>query len=276
MSERQRRWEWFIQAVIACSLIVHLIDLHLPRDEERAGIAHFIDWIDWIITGIFTIEYFIRWYHAPDWKRYPFTLMALIDLLVIIPFFISLFLDLRSLRLIRILRVFQLLKLYRYNKALQGFVSAFRRIVPQLQVVGVVVVIVAIIASTAMFECEHQAQADKFRHIGDSLWWCIVTLTTVGYGDLFPITNGGRWVATATVIIGLGIFGTLISLIGSAFITALQEEEHHTIYLSKPMFRQLRQSQHQREEPTDIETLRHVADEAVRQYLAKQESKAVT
>ncbi len=269
MSEQKRRWEWFIQGTIIVSLITHVVDLHVVKDNDRTLLARWLDWIDIAVVTIFTIEYFVRWYYAPNRWRYPFTLMAIIDLLVILPFYLGMFLDLRSLRLVRILRILQLLKIYRYNRAMQGFVATFRKVLPQLEVVGIVVLLVTVISSTAMFECEHEAQPDKFRNLADAIWWCIVTLTTVGYGDAYPITHAGRWVAGFTVLVGLGIFGTFVSLIGGAFISVLQEEEHHTIFLSKPVYRQLKAVQRERNEPTDVEHLRHIADQAVLNYLAR-------
>src|SRR5690606_29912722 len=109
---------------------------------------------------------------------------------------------------------------------------------------------------TAMYEAERDVQPDKFRHMGDALWWCVVTLATVGYGDITPVTMLGRTIATLTMVVGLGIFGTFISVIGSAFITSMQDEEHQSLTLSRPVYRRLKQCMIDCNEPGDIENLK--------------------
>jgi voltage-gated potassium channel len=264
-------FEWFIQCTILVSLVVHMIDLHVLRDRDEGALVTWIHIIDLIIIGIFTIEYFIRWYIAPNRWRYPFTLMALIDLAVILPFYLSHVFDLRTLRLIRVIRMLQLLKIYRYNRAMQSFLATIRKVLPQLEIIGIVLVTVTTISSTAMFEAERDAQPDKFQNMGDALWWCVVTLATVGYGDLAPVTPTGRWIASVTMIVGLGIFGTFISLIGGAFITSMQDEEQQSLTLSKPIYRQLRNWMRDHDEPYDVEHLRFCAENAIEEYLARKE-----
>jgi voltage-gated potassium channel len=90
-------------------------------------------------------------------------------------------------------------------------------------VVGFVVIIMVMFSSVAIFEFEHQVQPEKFRSLSDAVWWSFATLTTVGYGDLYPITMGGRIIAILTMIVGIGIFGTFISLVGSSFLTTMRE-----------------------------------------------------
>src|SRR5947208_1728698 len=111
MSRRQHYFEWFIQLTIVVGLSAHLVDLHVVREQENGVLHSWIRAIDVAIIVIFTIEYLVRWYWAPNRLRYPFGFMAIIDLLVILPFYLSHFLDLRSLRLIRMARVLQLLKI---------------------------------------------------------------------------------------------------------------------------------------------------------------------
>lgn len=269
ISRRQSYFEWFIQFTILVGLIVHLVDLHIVRDREGSVLHNWLRVIDVIIIIIFTIEYLVRWYWAPNRWRYPFSFMAIIDLLVILPFYLSHVLDLRSLRLIRFARVLQLLKIYRYNKAMQSFLATIRKVVPQLEVMSIVLLIVVVISSTAMYEAERDAQPERIRHMGDSIWWCVVTLSTVGYGDITPVTSMGRWIAGITMVVGLGIFGTFISLIGSAFITAIQDEEHHSLTLSKPVYRQLKVCLKECDEPVDLEHLRHYADLAVLELVSR-------
>lgn len=267
MTSKRQSYEWFIQFTIIVSLIVHMIDLHIVKEQDHGMLITSLHLIDTIIIIIFTIEYLVRWYYAPDRWRYPFTLMAVIDLVVILPFYISHLMDLRSLRLIRIMRVLQLLKIYRYNRAMQSFLATISKVAIQLEVIGIVLLIVITIASTGMYEAEREAQPNHFRHVGDAIWWCVVTLSTVGYGDITPVTTLGRFIAAATMVCGLGIFATFISLVGSAFITAMQDEEHHSLTLSKPVYRRLKMCLKECGEPVDVEHLKHHADHAVMRYI---------
>lgn len=270
MFKKSNAFEWFIQGTIVVSLIIHMIDLHVVRDRDNGMLVYIFHLIDMLIIGIFTVEYFIRWYWAENRWRYPFTTMAIIDLAVILPFYFSHLFDLRSLRLVRVVRMLQLLKIYRYNRAMQSFFATIHKVLPQLEIIGLVLVMVVTISSTAIYEAERDAQPDKFQSMADALWWCVVTLATVGYGDLTPITSTGRLIASITMVVGLGIFGTFISLIGGAFITAMQDEEQHLLSISKPVYRRLKAWQKEHNELVDIEHLRHHADIAVEEYINRQ------
>ncbi|MFO0814548.1 MAG: ion transporter [Gemmatales bacterium] len=270
MMKKSDAFEWFIQGTIIVSLVVHFIDLHIVRERDTGMLVLVLHTLDVIIIGIFTLEYLLRWYWAPNRWRYPFTIMALVDLAVILPFYLSHAFDLRSLRIIRMIRMLQLLKIYRYNRAMQSFFATIRKVIPQLEIIGIVLVIVVTISSTAIFEAEREVQPEKFQSMADALWWCVVTLATVGYGDLTPITPLGRLIASITMIVGLSIFGTFISLIGGAFITAMQDEEHQSLTISKPTYRLLKSWFKEKGEPFDMEHLRRHADNAVEEYVSRQ------
>lgn len=269
MFKKRHAFEWFILATIIVSLIVHIIDLHIVKDREAGKLVYLLSLLDIVIIGIFTFEYLYRWYKAPDRRRYPFSFMAIIDLIVILPFYMSYLLDLRSLRLLRTIRMMQLLKIYRYNRAMQSFLSTIRKVMPQLEIIGLVLLVVVTVSSTAMYELERDSQPERFNNLSDAVWWCVVTLSTVGYGDITPSTQMGRLVAGITIVIGMGIFGTFISLIGGAFITSMQDEEQQALSLSKPVYRMLRMWQKDKGEPFDMESLRHHADHAVEAYIAR-------
>jgi voltage-gated potassium channel len=101
----------------------------------------------------------------------------------------------------------------------------FRRVKEELAIVGFVAVILMMVSSLAIYEFEHDAQPDKFEHVWDAIWWSFVTLSTVGYGDLVPMTVGGRIIGMLTMLVGIGIFGTFISLVGSSFLATMREED---------------------------------------------------
>ncbi len=222
------RWlELAAQLLIFYSIGAYFVETEFSEAGYWKSGTGFWLWNERIIATLFTIEYFYRWARDKNPLRHPFTLLALIDLAAILPFYVGLAVDLRALRLVRTLRILRLLKLYRYNTALQNVLHGFRRVKNELAVVGFVVMIVLMTSSVAMYEFEHDAQPDKFSRLSDALWWSAVTLTTVGYGDLFPVTLGGRVIAALTMVVGIGIVGTFISLIGSSFISTMREEHRH-------------------------------------------------
>jgi voltage-gated potassium channel len=166
-----------------------------------------------------------RWARAKDPLRYPFTALALVDLAAIGPALLGLTVTLRSLKLLRILPLLWVFKLYRYNQALQNVVGGFLRVRRELAVVGFLTVIVVLSSALAMHEFERQAQPEKFGRLSDALWWSFVTLTTVGYGDSYPVTGAGRVIAVVTMLVGIGTLGTFISLLGGSLLATMRESD---------------------------------------------------
>lgn len=219
--------EVFIQVVVFYSLFMYFIELEFTNTEHSKNSPFFL-WSERVVAGIFTIEYLVRWACAKDKLRYPFRLMAIIDLLAVLPFYIGFMVDMRVLRLIRTLRVLRLFKFYRYNEALQSFVISFNKIRHELYIIGVAIFFLVILSSTLEFEFERKAQPEMFARYSDAVWWSVITLTTVGYGDKYPVTLGGRFTAIGTLVLGLGIFGTFLSLIGSAFMETIQNKHKNS------------------------------------------------
>jgi voltage-gated potassium channel len=220
------RWlEIGAQLLVFYSIGCYFVENELSQMGLITAGSGFWLWSERVIAIVFSIEYLVRWWLAPKRWRYPFGFLAIIDLLAILPLYLSLAIDLRSLRLTRTLRILRLFKLYRYNKALHYFANAFYRIKDELAVVGFVILIMVLFSSAAVYEFEHDAQPDRFRRLSDAIWWALVTLTSVGYGDIYPITFFGRIIAMFTMLVGLGIVGTFISLIGSSLLSTLREQQ---------------------------------------------------
>jgi len=217
------RWraalEVCIQLFILYSVITHVVELELGQGKHSTG---FFFWSELVVAGVFTVEYFVRWVASRRW-RYPLTPLAIIDLLAILPFYFGFIIDLRFLRLIRTFRILRLFKLYRYSSALHNLVNAFLRIRHELGILAFALVVLALCSALAVYEMEYEAQPDKFGNLFDAGWYVLVTLTTVGYGDKVPVTVGGKLVAGGTMIAGLGVFATFISLMGSAFLEEIRE-----------------------------------------------------
>jgi voltage-gated potassium channel len=218
MSRRQRYLELFIQVVILYSIATHFIEIEYIGTEHSTG---FWLWSERVVAAIFTVEYAVRWIASRRWC-YPLRPMAAVDLLAILPFYVGFLVDLRSLRLIRTLRVLRLFKLTRQSRALATLCHAFHRIRHDLAVIGFALFIVCWCSAVAILELERHAQPERFGKMSDAVWYVLVTVTTVGYGDLYPVTGGGKLVAGCTMIAGLVLFGTFISLVGGAFVEELR------------------------------------------------------
>jgi voltage-gated potassium channel len=262
--------ELLVQVGIAYSIATYFIEIQLiGSDNSRQGPPFFL-WSERTVAALFTVEYLVRWWRSNDLRRYPFTALAMIDALAIVPFYVGFVVDLRMLRLVRTLRMLRLLKLYRYNAALQSLASSFSKVGYHLRVVGVVVLMFVLFSSTAIFECERRAQPEVFAHFTDGVWWSITTLTTVGYGDKFPITAAGRVIASVTVVFGLGVFGTFVSLIGGAFVSTLKDAEtgRHVVHLAAPIHEEACALLRARGDKPDADAVDALVEEAVRGYVA--------
>ena len=145
--------------------------------------------------------------------------------MAIIPFFLQSRLDLRFLRIFRILRIFRALKLIRYNKALDRFNIAFKIVKEELILFLTVTLMLIFISSYGIYFFENESQPNAYSSIFDSMWWSIVTLTTVGYGDVYPITLGGKIFTFFVLILGIGIVTVPAGLAATSLTKAREIQE---------------------------------------------------
>jgi voltage-gated potassium channel len=182
-------WEYLIQALIILSLVSFAFET-LPdlSDAWQSRLRAF----EIFSVSVFTVEYLLRIALSRPPRSYAFSFFGIIDLLAILPFYLATGLDLRSLRAFRLLRLFRILKLARYSAAAQRYHRAFLIAREELILFGATALIALYLTAVGIYYFENSVQPDKFSSVFDSLWWAICTLTTVGYGDVYPITVGGR------------------------------------------------------------------------------------
>lgn len=178
-----------------------------------------------VCVVIFTLEYLARIYVADKKFKFIFSFFGLIDLFAILPFYLSFGVDLRSLRLLRMFRLFRLLKLVRYNRALRVFTQAMIAAKEQIILFMVITLILIYFSAVGIYYFENEAQPEHFSSVFESLWWSIVTLTTVGYGDVYPITVGGRIFTFFILLIGLGIVAIPTGIISSALTKSVDSKD---------------------------------------------------
>ncbi|MBN0988878.1 ion transporter [Amphritea pacifica] len=191
-------------------------------------------WFEVFSVIVFSIEYVARvWSCVEDEKiahkhpvwgrlRYMLTPLALIDLIVILPFYLSMMLvvDLRFMRVLRLLRVF---KLTRYSSSMSLLLQVLQREARSIGAALFVLFMLIIVASSLIYFAEHHAQPEAFSSIPAAMWWAIVTMTTLGYGDVIPITVMGKIMASIISIMSLGIVALPAGLLASGFSEAIRE-----------------------------------------------------
>ena len=186
---------------------------------------------------VFTTEYILRVWTAdllhPELSplrarlKYIASFMAIIDLLAILPFYLPFFIkiDLRALRALRVIRLLRVFKINRYTSALSTIAQVFKNKASQLVSSMLVVGFLMIIASILMYNIESAAQPDKFANAFDALWWAIATLTTVGYGDVYPITVAGKVLSIIIAILGIGMVAVPTGIITAGFSEVIDKQK---------------------------------------------------
>lgn len=217
-----RRFDLSIQALIVLSLIALSIET-LPSLSDSAH--YWLHQFEVFCVVVFTAEYLLRVWVATPRRAYVFSFFGVIDLLAILPFFIGMGGNLMSLRSFRLMRLFRLFKLARYSAAVRRFHVALQIAKEELVLFVCVTVILLYLAAVGIYHFESDAQPEQFGSIFHCLWWAVATLTTVGYGDVYPITVGGRIFTFIMLLIGLGVISVPAGLVASSLAKARQLED---------------------------------------------------
>ena len=215
------RWELPIELLV----VANLIALAFETLPNLSPFWHQVLWgLEVFCAAVYTVEYGVRLYLArPRWK-YVTSFYGLIDLLAILPFYLMVAFNLQAVRAFRLLRLLRLFKLVRYTNAVQRFRRAFAIARDDLVLFGVSALIVLYLAAIGVYHFEHEAQPERFTSVFDSLWWAVATLTTVGYGDIYPITPGGRLFTFFVLVLGLGFVAVPSGLLAAALSRVRAEE----------------------------------------------------
>lgn len=215
-------FDYTIQGLILLSLVSFSFET-LPDNSPE--LKKLLSTFEYICVIIFSFEYVLRIFVAKKPFRYIFSFYGIVDLLSILPFYLTSTVDLRAFRIFRIFRIFRAFKLIRYNKALRRFSVAFTIIKEEVVLFFMVTLILVFLSASGIYFFENEAQPEEFSSLFASLWWAIVTLTTVGYGDVFPITIGGKVFTFFILILGIGIVTIPAGLVATALTKARTLEE---------------------------------------------------
>lgn len=214
--------ENILQMVIVYSIITLTLET-LP--DLSLSQRRFFEISEVVCVSIFSVEYLTRLFKSSDKLKFVFSFMGVIDLISILPFYLNLGSGSRALRIIRLFRIFRLLKLARYNKAISRFHQAFISVKEELVLFFLASFFLIYLVSVGIYYFENEAQPQAFQSIIHSFWWSVVTLTTVGYGDVYPVTIGGKMFTFFVLMIGVGIITIPAGLIATAMMKTRNEDK---------------------------------------------------
>ncbi len=209
-------------------IIVNVIVIILASYEYlQSRFEHFFKLFELISVVIFTLEYIVRLWSSRNRLKFFLSIFGLIDLIAILPFYLPFLftLDLRILRILRLFRMLRVLKLGRYSKSLKLIGQVLKDTRAELSITVFVAFILLVFSSTLMYFVENDAQPDKFASIGHSFWWAIATLTTVGYGDVYPVTGLGKILSAIIALIGIGFIALPTGIISTAFAERVKKNK---------------------------------------------------
>ncbi|MBE0418284.1 MAG: ion transporter [Coriobacteriia bacterium] len=219
---------WLIIANVAAVVLDTVASVHRSFGPALRVFEH-------VSVAIFTVEYALRLWSAaeaaPDKPpsvtrgRYALSWLAIIDLLAILPAYLPMLLpiDLRTLRLFRLFRLGRLLKVGRYSRAMRTFAAVLKAKKEELAVAIAAVLILLLITSSLMYYAEHDVQPEAFASIPAAMWWGAAALTTVGYGDVYPVTAPGKMLGVMSAVLGIGLFALPAGILASGFSDALAQ-----------------------------------------------------
>lgn len=223
--------------LIIALIVISIIQIIVDTFDVPPLVMHVSSLIETVSVIIFTLEYLARLWTAtyiyPEKPpivarfRYAFSFMAVIDFLAILPFYVPFIIpiDLRILRTLRLLRLLRLFKINRYTDALHEIGMVFKLKASQLLSSFMVVFLLMLIASILMYNIENAAQPNTFKNAFDSLWWAIATFTTVGYGDIYPITVAGKILSAVIAILGIGLVAVPTGIISAGFSEQMEKDK---------------------------------------------------
>tara|TARA_B100001758_G_scaffold91714_1_gene78298 strand:+ start:3396 stop:4103 length:708 start_codon:yes stop_codon:yes gene_type:complete len=213
----------FIYILIIANIIAMIAESHV---SIRSIYFNEFYMFEAISIGIFSVEYLYRIVYAYRESKmkgaigYITSVFGIIDLISIIPFFLNQFtkIDGRFLRILRLFRLTRIFKLGRDSASLKLFIKALSAVKAELKFTLFLSILTILFSASAIYYLENAAQPEKFSSISESIWWATVSLATVGYGDVYPITVGGKIFASIISLVGIGIVAIPTGVISASFV----------------------------------------------------------
>ncbi len=227
-----RNFDLLLMVAILVSVLVIMLD---SVTAIHARHAHLLYAIEWVFTILFTIEYVMRLLVVRRWWRYALSTWGVIDLLSILPTFLSVLVPgsqmLQSVRVLRMLRLFRVLKLTQYVEEGGVLVGALWRSRRKILVFVCTLLTITVIFGALMYVVEGPAHG--FTSIPTSMYWAIVTMATVGFGDIAPQTTAGRFITSVLILIGYSIIAVPTGIYSAELVSSLREASHERGHLDR-------------------------------------------
>lgn len=183
--------------------------------------------LEYILLFAFSVEYLMRIYCSPSPKRYIFSFLGIIDMLATVPFYVGIFLPgIRDFLIVRVFRVIRVLHVLRLRSIIEEgnlLLVSMRQSINKILVFFLFVVILVLVLGTVMYIVEGSAEGSSFSNIPNSIYWAIVTMTTVGYGDITPITPFGRFLSAVTMLLGYTIIAVPTGIVSVQMHNAIRK-----------------------------------------------------
>ena len=211
LTDIKNKYAIAIDIIIYSIIFIDIIDHALMTVDSMQQYAHYFNAWDNVPLTIFSIEYILRVYSNPKRLKFIFSFWGIIDLLAIIG------LSGAGPYILREIRALRFISLFKYEPAAMNILTAFREIKKELMYFTLMAIFMLYVSAVGVYYFENPTNSENFPDIFQSLWWAVVTLTTVGYGDISPVTHGGQIFAGIIIMIGLGIFAVPTGLIAGAF-----------------------------------------------------------
>ncbi len=279
------RWlHGFIILLILANVAAVVLESYPPYAE---AFSRPFWWFELFSVAVFTAEYAARLWsvvEAPRYRkltpamarvRYAFSPMALIDLAAILPFYLA-FLVPVDLRFLRVLRLLRLLKLTHYFPGLDVFLHVLRVQLPSLLAASIVMLVLILFSACLMFILEHGAQPEEFSSVGASIWWSVVTLTTVGYGDVTPVTPLGKILGAVIMLLGVGTVALPAAMLAGRFSEEIQTRRGQLEGLIAEMIDDGKLETSERDEIDRVGRELGIPAETVQQIVSNQRSRLKT
>ena len=212
-----RGFDFTVQTLIVLSTISFTLET-LPGLTAKQH--QLFGYLETGFIALFTLEYFLRLWVAESRVKFACSFYGLVDAVAILPFYLAMGLDLRGIRALRLLRLFRILKLARYSQAISRLGLALKLAREELILFLAMSIVVIYLAAVGIYYFERDVQPEAFASIPHAMWWAVVTLTTVGYGDLYPVTAGGKVFTFLILFVGLGLVAVPAGIIASALSKA--------------------------------------------------------
>jgi len=215
-----------VYGLIIASIIGIIAETHDKSENAR----HLFGLFETVTYIAFSIEYIYRILQARKGlgiQSYALSFFGIIDLLAILPFFLPFIIavDARAIRVLRLLRLVNVIKIGRHNKAINTLIKVIRSVRTEVAVTLFASVVVVVFAGILMYYAEHETQPEVFNNMSQSIWWAVATLTTIGYGDIYPITAMGKIIASSLAFVGVGLVAIPAGLISAAYVEEINNQK---------------------------------------------------